>query len=61
MAATVQITCEEDECENFGKLINSIKMPEEEAQTFLEGFGHGGEDQADYCPKCGKLGIAELF
>lgn len=54
----VIVTCGTDYCPNRGGIINAVMVREDLLQAFLESFGHGGEDPADYCPQCGQLGVA---
>jgi hypothetical protein len=56
----LHITCGTDDCPNFCRTINIITFePDEDPNFFFENYGHGSEDQSDYCFKCGNLGILE--
>ncbi len=55
-----KIFCQNEQCKQFDEEINEItfdNMSEEQAMSFLESFGHGGEDEADCCPTCKELGV----
>lgn len=55
-----KVFCENQECKDCGKEINEItfeNMTEEEAMSFTDSYGQGGEDKADYCPTCNELGF----
>lgn len=54
----VVIVCETDGCDNKGKVVNELELMDCDLDGFMESFGHGGEDEADYCHECGKIGIA---
>lgn len=54
----VVIVCETDDCENRGKVVNKVAVPERDLETFMDAFGQGGEEDADYCPVCENIGIA---
>jgi len=54
----VVIRCETEGCSNKGKAVNEVELPECDLALFMWSFGQGGEEEADYCPECGKLGIA---
>lgn len=52
------IICENNQCENYGNLVNlvyGIKL--EDVDLFYENYDGSGE--YDYCPICGELGVAE--
>jgi hypothetical protein len=54
-----KIFCDNVECKDCGKEVNEITfedISEEDAMSFAESFGHGGEDDTDYCPTCQELG-----
>lgn len=50
------VTCENSGCEMYGLVFNEIEI-ERGVDSFFNAFGHGSEEDADYCPKCGELGI----
>jgi hypothetical protein len=54
----VKIICETDGCSNKGMGVNSVELLDSDLDTFMESFGQGGEEEADYCSVCGKLGVA---
>jgi hypothetical protein len=52
------LKCYNDSCENFGGFVNEPEFDFEddlEEQAWAEAYGHGSEDDADYCPFCGQL------
>lgn len=54
-----KVICETKLCPNEGGVVNTVTFPKEEEDTFYESFGHGGEECADFCQTCGKLGILQ--
>lgn len=57
----VGITCYTEVCPNYEEnAFNVVTFDnEEDMEMFCEQFGHGAESEADYCPKCKQLGVAE--
>jgi hypothetical protein len=53
------ILCETEGCPKEHDIINTVTFPMEEEDTFYEAFGHGGEEEADFCPECKRLGILQ--
>jgi len=55
----VEIQCFSEGCKGNGKIFNTISGFKSgyEVDGFMAGWD--GEDEADYCPICGELGIAE--
>lgn len=53
------IICENEGCPNNGKIINTIIFPAEGEDDLYEQFGHGAEDDEDFCPECKELGILQ--
>ena len=54
----IPIVCENDQCENYGNLVNLLHgIRFEEIDLFYENYGDSVE--YDYCQVCGELGIAE--
>ena len=54
------VTCETEGCAREGQVINTIiGIQKEKESAFYEGYGHGTEDAADYCPECKQLGILQ--
>lgn len=52
---TIILKCVNPHCDN-SEVVNSISgIDEEDVDGFLEGFGHGVEDDEDFCPECGEL------
>ena len=52
---TIILKCVNPHCDN-SEVVNSISgIDEENVDGFLEGFGHGAEDDEDFCPECGEL------
>lgn len=52
---TIILKCVNPHCDNC-EVVNSISgIDEESVDVFLEGFGHGVEDEEDFCPECGEL------
>ena len=52
---TIILKCMNQHCDN-SEVVNSISgIDEENVDGFLEGFGHGAEDDEDFCPECGEL------
>ncbi len=53
------IMCGTEGCTNFGKEVNEIDLygTEDEVEAFWEGFGHGSEEEEDYCKVCKQLGV----
>ena len=52
---TIILKCMNQHCDN-SEVVNSISgIDEESVDNFLEGFGHGAEDDEDFCPECGEL------
>ena len=50
--------CETTGCANEGRAVNIVSgIPDSEIDLFYESFD--GPDEADYCPLCGALGVAE--
>jgi hypothetical protein len=54
----IPIFCENDQCTNYGNLINLVHgIGLEEIDLFYENYDDSIE--YDYCPMCGELGVAE--
>jgi hypothetical protein len=54
----IPILCLTPGCPHEGQAINVVsEIPEHELDLFFEGFD--GSEEADYCPLCGALGVAE--
>ena len=53
------ILCETAGCPKEHDIINTVTFPMEEEDTFYEAFGHGGEEEADFCPECKQLGVLQ--
>lgn len=52
---TIILKCVNPHCDN-SEVVNSISgIDEESVDNFLEGFGHGAEEDEDFCPECGEL------
>jgi hypothetical protein len=52
---TIILKCVNPHCDN-SEVVNSISgIDAENVDGFLEGFGHGAEDDEDFCPECGEL------
>lgn len=52
---TIILKCVNPHCDNSG-IVNSISGIEEESvDDFLEAFGHGIEEDEDFCQECGEL------
>jgi hypothetical protein len=52
------LKCYNNSCENFGGFVNEPEFDFEDdsdEESFREQYGHGAEDDADYCPFCGVL------
>jgi len=52
------LQCDNSSCENFGGFVNEPEftfMDDAEEQAWREAYGHGAEDDADFCPFCGEL------
>lgn len=63
MSTNFEVSCNNPDCHAFKKTFNSFEIDFEDEsyeQSFLESFGHGGEDVADYCPHCKELGLLEF-
>lgn len=58
-AIKIPIVCGNEDCPNKGKVINEVTGPRADEDTFYEAFGQGGEEEADYCPCCHELGVAQ--
>jgi hypothetical protein len=53
---TIILKCVNPHCDN-ARIINSISgIQEDSVDDFLEAFGHGIEEDEDFCPNCGELG-----
>lgn len=51
------VRCETPGCVNQGKVINIICcIKEKERVLFEESYGHGAQEEADYCQACHQLG-----
>ena len=55
----IKIVCEEQSCPKRNTVINTVQVPDSELEAYLEGFGHGSEEDKDYCPECRVLGVVE--
>lgn len=58
----IAVVCGTPGCVNNGQEFSAVFVvgaTAEHADEFLESFGHGSESDADYCPECGQLGIAQ--
>lgn len=55
----ISIVCETEGCPNFGRKINEVTGPKKNEDAFYAAYGHGGEDDEDFCPLCKKLGVAK--
>lgn len=54
----IPIVCENDECENYGNLINVVsEIDIGDIDLFYENYD--GSVEYDYCQICGQLGVAE--
>lgn len=54
----IPIVCENNECENYGILINVVgEINIGDIDLFYENYD--GSIEYDYCPICGELGVAE--
>jgi len=54
----IPIVCETDQCENNGKLINTVRgIPFEDLDLFYENYDDLVEQ--DHCPVCGELGVVQ--
>ncbi|OBQ42394.1 MAG: hypothetical protein AN484_18065 [Aphanizomenon flos-aquae WA102] len=56
------LKCYNDSCENFGSFVNEPEFDFEdefEEQSFREAYGHGAEDDSDFCPFCGVLAVMD--
>jgi hypothetical protein len=54
---TVGVVCETEACPNEGDIVNEITIPAADENTFVENYGHGGEDVVnDTCRDCRQLG-----
>ena len=63
MTTKFEITCGNPNCNAFKKIFNSFEVDfkdESYEEAFLEGYGHGGQDDADYCPHCEVLGVLDF-
>ncbi len=52
------LKCYNDSCENFSGFVNEPEFDfenDQEEQAWVESYGHGSEDDADFCPFCGQL------
>ena len=59
LTVTFKVSCSNPDCKNFDITFNEFSNTfedEDEENSFLESFGHGGEDDTDYCPTCKSLG-----
>jgi hypothetical protein len=54
---TLVVRCEQEPCTRRGRVFNEIVVPLGDVELMWEGYGHGAEDVADYCPACGVLGV----
>ncbi len=55
----IPIFCENDKCQNYGKLINLVRgIRLEDIDLFYENYGNSANDN-DYCKICGELGVIE--
>ena len=56
---TIFLKCVNPHCGN-DEVVNAISgIDTDSVDDFLEGFGHGAEDDEDYCPECGELASPE--
>lgn len=56
---TIYLKCSNPHCEN-DEVVNVISGIEtDNVDSFLEAFGHGAEDDEDFCPECGELASPE--
>lgn len=53
------VTCETSGCPKEHDVINTVTFPMKDENTFYEGYGHGSEDEKDFCPDCGRLGVLQ--
>jgi hypothetical protein len=54
----IPIVCENDQCKNYGNLINLVhEIRLEDIDLFYENYDDSVE--YDYCLICGELGVAE--
>lgn len=54
----IPIICENEQCQNFGNVINVIsEIAIEDLDLFYENFDDSVEE--DHCIICGELGVAE--
>jgi hypothetical protein len=52
---TIILKCVNQHCDN-AEVVNSISDIEPDSvDSFLEAFGHGAEEDEDYCSECGEL------
>lgn len=59
LTVNYKVICINPECKNYDEVFNEFEQPfdDEETQTaWEESYGHGGEDETDYCPTCKLLG-----
>ena len=59
---TIILKCTNEQCDN-AEVVNSISGIEPgSVDSFLEAFGHGIEEDEDFCPDCGELACpVEVF
>jgi hypothetical protein len=62
--STVQVAlpvrCEEEECNRYCQVHNTVFVPIKDEEPAIEAFGHGGEDpDHDNCPICKALGVLQ--
>jgi len=56
---TIILKCVNPHCEN-SEVVNTINgIDSNMIDAFLEGFGHGVEEDEDFCPECGELASPE--
>lgn len=59
-AVSISIVCETPGCECCGQVVNTFSITAGQVEALMESYGTGGEDDADYCPHCGELGVAHV-
>jgi len=50
------VVCSNESCPNYEQVVNKPVIPIEDYEAVADQWGHGSEDQYDYCPHCGELG-----